>query len=222
MSEAVGMLIVDSREQDEALKGAADAVKFLSYPNEADPGHPFSYDIEIHTAGGQVLRGERKRGDDAVASFLAGKLDRQCSAVDFLVVEFSELALEMAAPAGDAARRAWFQKVEGCKKHLARLALSMPVIQTSGVKETVAILRYLCRQVDLSVFRNGVAVKAPSAREKLVRSLSPSIDSAKFQEIWPLIDKPALAAALRVDRWPISPVVIRRIIADLGTPEAFA
>jgi hypothetical protein len=201
------LLKVDCREKDIELRAAADEICLLEYENPAGGGK-FSYDIEVHTAGGKVLRGERKALPDFIASWRAGKLERQASAVDFLLVEWDwgGQAFADAEDAGNA------------YKHLLRMALAMPVLVTTGVDHTVATLRYLERHWELSTFGNSIRVKAPTLRERMVRSLSPSISPDTFAAIWANVDRTALIHAMRVEQWPINPTVRKRILKDLMQP----
>lgn len=203
------MLVVDSREKEPVLLDAADERRILQYPNPANPSVVFSYDIEVVTAGGQTLRFERKAAGDLVSSFIAGKLDRQCSAVDALIVEWSDLAVTLEMPDADRDRIKWMRKVEATRNHLARLSLAMPVIVTNGPHETVSRLKYIeAQEGELDLFENRVKVKGDTVAHAIINCL-PGINGnyrlkdgrTRFEAIWACVDTEALLGALGVSQW---------------------
>lgn len=219
-------IVVDSREKDGPLKDAADSVELLSYPNPSNPGAPYSYDIKVITQAGEQLRFERKRSDDFVQSFLDGKLDRQCATVDALIVEWDELEILSKMPSESGKQKAFLGKYRAARMHLDRMSLSMPVIQTRSIEETVATLKYFESLTKPSgAFENKVNATGATVLEKMIRGASPSIDHDTYVNgILPLIDPDLLLLALRVDNWPITPRVRNRIkeaiINEMETKES--
>lgn len=217
------MIRADSREKDPVIKAAADEVALLHYANPQNPNVLYSFDIEVTTAGGQTLRFERKAAGDFVSSFLAGKLDRQVSAVDALVVEWSDLALVAAMPDGDAARVKWMRGMEAARSHLARLSLAMPVIITNGPHETVARLKYLeAQEGELDLFENRVKVRGDTVAQALVNCL-PGINGkyrlkdgrTRFEAIWDCVDVDALLGALGVSQWHDRAGVPKGVVSNI-------
>jgi hypothetical protein len=128
------LLRIDSREQSPELKAMADEVCLLRYENPEDPAHPYSFDIELTTMAGQVLSYERKKGWDAVSSFL--KLDRQVTPCTGIILEgFNARAWRLAGK--DEA------EIDRVEKRLWRIAHSRAVVQTGDVHDTIRFLRYL-------------------------------------------------------------------------------
>ena len=134
-------ITIDVQEKEPILKAIAGAQhrRLAHLENPA-----FSYDYEVLTAAGQLLRLERKSCIDAVNSFLTPyvghccRLCRQARSVDALIIEWSEHA-ELAA-------RSRFTKphvVESAKKHLWHLALEATVLWTTGPTDTLRLLHYL-------------------------------------------------------------------------------
>lgn len=202
-------IIIDSKERDPILCAIADERKHLAYMKAADKSMTYSYDIELYNyMWDRPMRGERKRWDDFIGSWVAGKVDRQCEAVDFLIVEWDVIAIELAAPADDEKRRKFMMKAENAKKHLARLALSIPVIIVSNVHETVAILKYLVKKRYLDHFDNRVHVAESDVSRSIIASL-PGINvdykmeggHTRFDAIWDCVDPALLLVALGIDKW---------------------
>lgn len=206
-------IIVDSRERVAELKDIADEVRLLRYPNPENPAAPFSYDIEVKTEYGERIRFERKAADDFVQSFLNGKLDRQASIVDALIVEWDDFQIAMGQPSDSGKAKAYLSKYRQARRHMERMALSMPIIMTSSVQGTIDMLQYFSKlDKPCEKFENKVQAKGATVMEKLVRSMSPSIDNFTYErDIKPLIDPGMLLCALNIDRWPITPRVAKRI-----------
>lgn len=220
------VLIVDSREKDGPLKEAADRVELLNYPNPSNPGAPYSYDVKVITRAGETLTFERKRSDDFVESFLGGKLDRQCSIVDALIVEWDELDILSKMPSESGKQKAFLGKYRAARLHLDRMSLSMPVIQTRSIEETLATLKYFeSLEKPSGKFENKVSAVGATVLEKMVRGASPSIDCDTYRDgILPLIDVDLLLRALKIEKWPLTMRVKNRILEaiknEMETPDS--
>lgn len=198
-------ITADSREKEKAILEGCDERKLLSYPNPADPSKPFSYDLEVTTRGGQTLRGERKSAWDAVGSFTDGKLDRQCAAVDFLIVEWDELTVNMTARGPDSLKAA-----KNCRRHIQRLSLAMPVIIVANAAETIETLRYFeSHEKPLDLFENRVKTTEGDTMTRILASLPginpwrPMGEGVVLKDVLlTAIDRKELLAALAVAEWP--------------------
>lgn len=163
-------IIVDKRESVQAIIKGADRQMFLEYERE-DSGAKYSYDIHVicdtnpdHAI--KEYRFERKEWFDFVASWQAGKLERQLEAVDGLVIELDVLGFMMATPKKEAdegpqtygARLSkWQRNQEAAMKHLAALSANMWVLPIIGGPETTMhIMRYIERHPDTPVKTNRV------------------------------------------------------------------
>lgn len=131
------MITADTRESNGFIQKSADERRFLKKVGPG--GENWSYDLEVETKAGQVLTFERKAMGDCIESFKQGKLDRQCSYVDALIVEWDEMALALTPGLQDPKYQAL---AKNCKRHLWRMSLSMPVLWTSGPGETIEMLRW--------------------------------------------------------------------------------
>lgn len=156
------MLVVDVREcsAPTAEQPNGKNVEFLPENGGADDraflkvGTKWSYDFEIRLPfkpgeTPKALRVERKRFGDFVGSFLEeGKLERQTSYTDILVVEFDpeDVAATQARYAGDPR-----DPVGRAMKRLARMTANegefenLWVVPTLGPRGTLEALRYIER-----------------------------------------------------------------------------
>lgn len=141
-------VIVDTKEQSRELKEFADEVRPLEYANPVNPSHAYTYDIELHTNGGQVLTFERKKGADAIASF--HKLDRQTGPVDAIILE------------GFHGRHHPFSAhlLPQTRKRLWRLAFTKAILPTADVGETIELLTYLGRKEEVIDLREPLGESA--------------------------------------------------------------
>lgn len=145
-----GIVIVDTREQNAALKKAADEVRFLGHPGPA--GENWSFDVMVITKSGQVLTYERKTTTDAISSM--DKLERQTSYTTGLIVEWNLSTLKLTEEWEDPKYRLLVENVE---KRMWRLAHRQPVIFTHDVEGTIRFLSYLKGKSDVVEERTVVA-----------------------------------------------------------------
>lgn len=137
-----GIVVVDTREQNAALKKAADEVRFLGHLGPA--GENWSFDAMVVTKHGQVLTYERKTTSDCISSM--DKLERQTSYTTGLIVEWNISSLKLTDEWEDPKYRLLVENVE---KRMWRLAHRQPVIFTHDVAGTVAFLRYIAGKNDM-------------------------------------------------------------------------
>lgn len=220
------MLIVDTAEKNEFIKKAGDEQRALYYvgPN----GERFSYDLLLTMKDGTTLKAERKSWTDALGTFIDnGRLDRQCAAVDMLIVEQGIFDFD----AND-------QLHKNLVAHLAVLNMNLPVHITGGPADTIDLLRrFERRDIGIKVRENRVArTIIDDARQGIVRALlagsghSPdrlTPNGAIGLQIEACIDWQALSQALRTETWvegvewdgrTPSPKTIAKILARLMQP----
>jgi hypothetical protein len=221
------MIRVDSRERNLDLRGIADEVCLLEHrgPN----GEVWSYDVEVTTQTGQVLRGERKSAaTDLASSFASGGFERQCSIVDFLIVEVSlDDVLGARSPA----------LLDNALDHLDILSFHLPVLRSDGPADTARRLRRLeGREGGITIRQNKLATTSPDTRWRILEAL-PQVNPYRplhggrtlGQELEGIVDWAAIARALHLDEWrekvawgdsrPIPRATIGRIRKDLAGGE---
>lgn len=239
-------VIIDKREKNQWLLAQADEIALLDDIEQGvDEGVSYSYDICVictETMKGyaikpRIYKFERKRWPDFVASWDEGKLERQLSHVDGLIVEFDPLEImEMTPEQRDnesdpdyVARRAVFLKhQQSAFKHLARLSANMWVIHSLGPEATMAILRWLEKEGhDLSVKPNKVKTLVSHPLYRVLDAVGhinmhrPLEDGRLIGEaIAPLVDVEGLIKSLRMDKWvdlDLKPAKGRRTSITFGT-----
>lgn len=162
-------IVADSREKNLYLKENVDEVRFLGYKAVGSDAN-YSYDILVTTEAGQDIKFERKAMPDAIQSFAEGKLDRQSLAVDALLIEWDDVELQMSPRMQDEKYRLL---AANTKKHLWRVSLTMPVIWTGSVTESVAFLRYLeSKTKEIPLFKADAAPKVIMAAPPPVNHLT--------------------------------------------------
>lgn len=143
-----GIVIIDTREQNQVLKDAANEVRFLGHPGPN--GENWSFDAMVVTKHGQVLTYERKTTADAISSM--DKLERQTGYVTGLLVEWNLSTVKFTDEWQDPKYRLLVENVE---KRMWRLAHRQPVIFTHDVEGTVRYLRYIAGKNDLMDVRGA-------------------------------------------------------------------
>lgn len=192
-------ITADSREKRPAILAAADERRLLSY--EGPNGEPFSFDILVKCQDATEVKCELKQWGDYLQSWSSGKLERQMSATDLLIVEcgFGDF------DATDTLH------VNG-KKHLWLLSLSHPVIVTEDVQETIAAIRFLeRREGGLKIRESRIkAALGDSPRDGVLRALLAGMGISPDRQVGTerlgdilarYVDWPALGAALHTDEW---------------------
>jgi len=212
----------DSREKVAEINEACDDKKLLEY--EGPMGEKFSYDFEIHTVTGAVLKVERKSWLDFVQSWKDNKMERQVGAVDLLIVEFTKFN-----------ERDSIEVQVNALKHLTLMSLLMPVVITTGFKDTVMRMRYIEKREDGFVLRqNKIRTQERSLRVALLEVL-PGINPYRKVNGVPLsdwiiqfVDWEGVANALKAEEWTdridwgtskkLSPLVAAKIRKELVDP----
>jgi len=126
------------------LAAFADEAVHLKYPGAGiDPevSNRHSFDIELTTCAGQVLRLERKQGaSDIFGSF--EKLPRQLGPCHGLILEGipSRRALQLTGRFADPKFEHLYQST---RKRLWRLSFSVAILPTEDVHDTIRLLAYL-------------------------------------------------------------------------------
>lgn len=164
-------IIIDKKEKADPILEAADDKRHLSY--DAGDGD-YSYDIHLECETGQTFRIERKGWFDYLESWIDETVDRQVAHVDAFIVEidFEQLQDYMLSET-DIDFDQKVQLFRNATKHLARLAMNMPVIITDSAEETVDILEYFEESgVDMDVRENFVTYEELSDRHLMLSTLS--------------------------------------------------
>ena len=186
-------MIVDTNETEQGLLKYADDMDNLDVP---ELNEDYSYDVRLERV--PPIRVERKDFDDFVDSMTLGKLERQLSYVDLLVLEYSPMRH---TPPTDERAKAY----EGAKKKLAKLSVkNIGVAVSGGPEDTGRILKYLENEPNLQIVKNIIQVSEGSPKERILKSL-PGIGDDKVENILNNddldIDWGAVVEALQVDEW---------------------
>lgn len=239
-------LIVDNNEKLAFFAENADAREPLfDIEQGVDEGAKFSYDFKVTTPGGRVLRFERKAWPDFVASWDDGKLERQVSAVNGLIVEFDVMELMDAAPMQRdnesqeeyLIRRKHFRAhQQNAIKHLSRLSANVWTIYSMSPQDTLAILRWIEKEGDdLSIKPNRVKTVASHPLHRVLDAVGQvnmhrSVGDGRMVAdlIAPLVDTEKLVEALNLPAWSaldlgpgrrkIAPGTCARIATGLRAP----
>jgi hypothetical protein len=221
-------IVRDSREQHPVIKKAIPNERLLEI--RSAEGDCWSFDFLLELRDGTPLKTERKAWADAVGSFRDGKLDRQCSYVDLLIVEMGLLDYDPS----DTLQR-------NTRNHIDLLSLHMPVIITDGPLGTLEKLHWLAEReggLKLRINKASGVDYSESARQGILRSVlgrsGHSVDRETAggrigDQLENLVDWQALSASLNLGRWPEgaqwngrtpSQEALEKIRARLASPSA--
>lgn len=153
-TKTAGIIEVDSREKpilndkgvDVGVRSIADDIRLLEVPNEADPAHPWSFDVRVVTKAEQPIRIEAKWNWQDVYSSWAdresedhSRLHRQTRYVDLLLVVWDDFKVELQATPEQRPR------IKGLKNRLGRMTLEgdPPTMVYGSVADALSFLAYL-------------------------------------------------------------------------------
>lgn len=163
-SKLGGIIRVDAREKrvDEhgmptAIQAIADEQAFLKVLNPNDPSHPWSYDLEVVTKCGQVIKIEAKWShNDCISTWTDreadghSRLTRQVSYVDLLLIVWDEFKLELERPTDPVEAKKWQATIKGVRNRLARMNIESdpPVERFASLADAISFLDYLKRRTE--------------------------------------------------------------------------
>lgn len=196
----------------ELFRDELDCFEPLTYEIDGVKGR---YDFRVESPDGARHRIERKAYSDFLDSWRDGSLENQLAPVDGLLVELSA--------AHDLALDDDIESVNG-KKHLASISANMWVIVSSGLDETVDLLRYIeQRGNDLSVRRNRIQIRQPSLRRLFigaVQNVNPDreLDDPVFPTVGDAIEEAVdwdgVADAMHFEEWKEIPYIGDKTVED--------
>lgn len=186
-------IIADAQEKIPIFHEKLDGTESLIY----DASRGWSYDFHITTKSGQEIRVERKSWKDYVSSWIEGRLDRQCSYVDCLLLEYSDLDVDMSD-----------QVQVNAMNHSQTLCANMWVVRTMSPEHSISTMRYLERRGDTHVRENGIKMRTASPRWMLmqaIRQINPwrELTGGRLlgDEIERVVDWEMVARGFRFDDW---------------------
>lgn len=200
----------DSHEENENFVAIADEQEKL----EVGPGD-HSYDFEITTIpdGEETFAIERKEWSDFKESWKKDRLQKQCSHVDILIVEFGPMDAMEADPED--------QFYQACRKRLHHLQEEMPVITTTGPKETARYLQRLEQRGSKTLRANQVVRDYGKLRHTMLGTF-PGVNPDRALEEGKLGDKieekvdwDLLVEALNLREWMDIPYLGIRTITKI-------
>lgn len=224
------MIRIDSREQREpivALHNAPEPRRLLEYRLPNDPA-AYSYDALVEWDGGS-LKVEIKQWGDYQSTWFAGRLERQVSAVDVFIVEDDPMLAMADMPNDEKAAAAWRRNRANAELHLATMALQLPVVRTSGIYQTIEVLRKFDESKGGTVVRTNRTAKPKDSPRMAILNAFPGLNPYRRlpdgrllgDAIWEdLVSPPGLAISLGVEDWAQMPGVgsklVQRALATLG------
>lgn len=233
--------LIDSQEADSEAKQAANATLIKAAEGVEKltagvEGETFSFDTKVwgEKNGPDLhLRGERKRLDDFLQSWLDGKLVRQLSYVDFLIVEWDEAALIKATPYH--LRADMHKKIHNGKKHLVSLIMQPggpKVFRVNNQSETVLVLKHLARKLDegFDIPPTIAKIQGETARMRVYQALPGVNPNRKLKDgrrlheaLDDFVDWEGICHALGVNEWPskgigLGPGRAKKVVDSLLRP----